>query len=114
MLASTLELVKKRERDLIHRRKASYWGSLIVFGISRGGLSRKDLVLNINYKHGWVSLLGCKNKTPPERREQRKKPSPVKFAALWQKSFSAVKLELCAGETVISDIFIQRCYLCPG
>lgn len=63
-----------------------------MFGISRGGLNRKDLELNINYKPGWVSLLGCENKTPPEGAEQE--PSLVKFAALWQKSFSAVNLNL--------------------
>lgn len=107
-------LVKKRERDLICRKKVSYQDSFFVFGTSRGGLDRKDLVLHKNYKHGWIGLLGCKNITLPEGTEQGKEPSLVKFAALWQKSFSAVKLELCMGEAVISDIFIQSCYLCPG
>lgn len=92
----------------------SYQDSLFVFGISRGGLNRKELVLNRNYNRGWVSLLGCKTKTPPGGTEQGKEPSRVKFAAVWQKSFSPAKLELGVGETVISEVFIQRCYLCPG
>lgn len=46
--------------------------SLFVLGISRGGLKRNDLVLNINYKYDWVSLTGYKNITTPEGTEQRK------------------------------------------